>query len=133
VAALVAAGISGRESNVLHAAAGRVPREYLARTRDYDQEAWRRHERGLADRGLLDEDGSLTALGRELKDRIEATTDTLGLSALDALTEEEVETLFQALTPLTRTVIAGGDLPDLTPMTLRRDELHDGSAHLGAR
>jgi hypothetical protein len=133
VAALAAAGVSGRESNVLHAAAGRVPREYLARTRDYDEEAWRRHERSLADRGLLDGDGSLTAAGRELKDRIESTTDALGLSALDALTDEEVETLFGALTPITRTVIAGGDLPDMTPMTLRRDELHDGSAHLDAR
>ncbi|WP_156686201.1 SCO6745 family protein [Mycobacterium sp. Marseille-P9652] len=130
VAALVAHGISGRESNVLHAAAGRVPREYLARTRDYDEEAWRHHERRLADRGLLDDDGSLTAVGRDLKDRIESTTDALGLSALDALTDDEVEALFRALTPITRAVIAGGDLPELTPMTLRRDELHDESAHL---
>ncbi len=132
VAALVAAGISGRECNVLHAAAGRVPREYLARTRDYDEESWRDHERRLAERGLLDGDGSLTAAGRDLKDRIESTTDALGLSALDALTDEEVETLFRALTPITRAVIAGGDLPELTPMTLRRDELDDDSAHLGA-
>lgn len=132
VAVLAAAGISGRECNVLHAAAGRVPRDYIARTRDYDQAAWRHHEERLAARGLLDADGSLTAAGRDLKEHIESTTDALGLSALEALSDDEVETLFAALTPLTRAVIAGGDVPDLTPMTLRRDELHDDSAHLGA-
>ena len=129
VAVLTAAGVSGRESNVLHAAAGRIPRDYIARTRDYDEAAWRHHEQRLAERGLLNDDGSLTAAGRELKDRIESTTDTLALSALDALGDDEVETLFQALTPITRAVIAGGDVPAVTPMNLRRDELDDGSAH----
>lgn len=130
VAVLAAAGISGRESNVLHAAAGGVPREYIARTRDYDEAAWRHHEQRLTQRGLLDDGGSLTTAGRELKDHIERATDTLGLSALDGLSDDEVETLFRALTPITRAVVAGGDIPDLTPMTLRRDELHDDSAHL---
>ncbi|APA73948.1 SCO6745 family protein [Mycobacterium avium] len=133
VAVLAAAGISGRESNVLHAAAGNVSRDYIARTRDYDEASWRRHEQRLAERGLLDGDGALTAAGRQCKDHIEATTDALALSALDALTDDEVETLFEALTPITRAVIAGGDIPAATPMTLRRDELHDDSAHLVAR
>ncbi|MGD1240022.1 SCO6745 family protein [Mycobacterium seoulense] len=130
VAVLAAAGVSGRESNVLHAAAGGVPREYIARTRDYDEAAWRHHEQRLAERGLLHDDGSLTTAGRELKDHIERSTDALSLSALDALGDEEVETLFRALTPITRAVVAGGDVPDLTPMSLRRDELHDDGAHL---
>jgi hypothetical protein len=38
--------------------------------------------------------------------------------------------LFRTLTPITRTVIAGGDIPAVTPMGLRRDELDDGGAHL---
>ena len=130
VAVLAAAGVSGRESNVLHAAASGIPRDYIARARDYDESAWRHHEQRLAERGLLDGDGSLTAAGRELKDRIESATDTLALSGLDALSDDEVERLFQALTPITRAVIAGGDVPALTPMGLRRDELADGSAHL---
>lgn len=130
VAVLAAAGISGRESNVLHAAAGNVSRDYIARTRDYDETSWRQHEQRLAERGLLDDNGTLTAAGRELKNHIELTTDTLALSALDALSDDEVETLFGALTPITRAVVAGGDVPALTPMTLRRDELHDDSAHL---
>jgi hypothetical protein len=130
VAVLAAAGISGRESNVLHAAAGNVSRDYIARTRDYDETSWRQHEQRLAERGLLDDNGTLTAAGRELKNHIELTTDTLALSALDTLSDDEVETLFGALTPITRAVVAGGDVPALTPMTLRRDELHDDSAHL---
>jgi hypothetical protein len=130
VAVLAAAGISGRESNVLHAAAGRVQRDYIARARDYDEAAWRHHEERLAERGLLNDDGSLTEAGRKLKDDIESSTDALALSALDALTDDEVETLFQALTPITRAVVAGGDVPAVTPMSLRRDDLDDGSAHL---
>ena len=74
--------------------------------------------------------GSLTAAGRELKDYIESSTDALALSALDALRDDEMETLFQALTPITRTVVAGGDVPAVTPMGLRRNDLDDGSAHL---
>jgi hypothetical protein len=132
VAILSAAGVSGRESNVFHAAAGGIPREYIARTRDYDEEAWHHEERRLAERGLLNDDGSVTAAGRELKDHIEFTTDVLALSALDALTDDEVEKLFQALTPITRAVVAGGDVPAKTPMNLRRDELEDGSSHLTA-
>jgi len=130
VAVLSAAGVSGRECNVLQAAAGGVPRDYIARTRDYDEAAWRRHEQQLAERGLLTDDGSLTAVGQELKDFIESTTDALAMSVLDALGDDEVEAMFQALTPITRAVVAGGDVPAMTPMNLRRDELDDGSAHL---
>jgi hypothetical protein len=130
VAVLAAAGVSGRESNLLHAAAAGIPRDYIARARDYDDAEWRHHEQRLAERGLLNDDGSLTAAGREMNDSIESATDTLALTALDALSDDEVERLFQALTPITRAVIAGGDVPGMTPMGLRRDELDDDSAHL---
>lgn len=130
VAVLTAAGISGRECNVLHAAANRVPHEYIARTRDYDDDEWRRVERQLGARGLLGEDGSLTGAGRALKEQVESSTDALALSALEALSDDEVEALFQALTPITRAVVEGGDVLAVTPMALRRDELHDTSAHL---
>ena len=130
-AVLSAAGVTGRECNVLHAASGAIPRDYIARTRDYDDEEWRLCEQQLAARGLLDDDGSLTAAGQELKDHVESTTDALSLSVFDALSDDEVETLFQSLTPITRAVVAGGDVPAMTPMALRRNELDDSSAHLG--
>ena len=81
-------------------------------------------------RGLLDSDGALTDAGRELKQHIEDTTDALALSALEALDDHEVEELFGALTPITRAVVAAGDMPAATPMGLSRDDLDDDSAHL---
>lgn len=130
VAVLAARGVSGRECNVLQVAAGRIPRDYMAVARDYDEATWRHHEEQLAERGLVGDDGTLTTAGRELMDAIESTTEALSLSALDGLSDDEVETLFQALTPITRAVVAAGDLPAMTPMNLRRNELDDASAHL---
>jgi hypothetical protein len=130
VAVLAALGISGRESNVLHAAAGRVPREFIIRGRDYDDDEWNRIGDRLVRRGLLDEDGTLTDAGREFKQRVEDITDTLALSALDALDDDEVEMLFQSLTPITRKVVSAGDVPAATPMGLSRDDLDNNSAQL---
>ena len=121
IATLVAADISGRESTVLHSAAGAVPRDYMKRTRHYDDAEWRACEQSLTARGLLADDGSLTAAGRELKSHIENTTDTLALRAFDGLDDGEVAALSDALTPIARTVIGNGDMPAVTPMSLRRD------------
>jgi hypothetical protein len=131
VAVLAAAGISGRECNVLHAAAGRVPAEMIKRSRDYDDEQWDHYVDALRGRGWLDGRGELTAAGRETKQKVEDRTDALALSALDVLTDDEVETLFAALTPITRLVVAAGDVPTATPMGLSRDDLDDDSARLG--
>jgi hypothetical protein len=121
VAVLAAAGVSGRESNVLHCAAGVVPSDYMKRARHYDDAEWCACEKHLASRGLLADDGSLTPAGHDLKNHIEASTDALALQAFDGLDDAEVEALFHALTPITRAVIAAGDMPAVTPMSLRRD------------
>ncbi|MUM18810.1 hypothetical protein FZI91_13810 [Mycobacterium sp. CBMA271] len=131
VAGLVASNITGRESNVLHAAAGKVPKEIIMRTRDYDDAEWTAIEQGLIARGLLSADGTLAPLGRDLKADIENRTNAASLPTLDALTDDEVEALFRTLTPITRQVIAGGDLPASTPMGLQHNDLSDESAHLG--
>jgi helix-turn-helix protein len=130
VAVLASSGLSGRECNVLHAAAGRVPLAMIMRARDYDEEQWRHYQDRLAARGLLDGDGGLTDAGRRLKQHIEDTTDALALSALEGLGDAEVEELFMTLTPITRTVVAGGDVPAGTPMGLSRDDLDDDSSGL---
>ena len=130
VAALVAEGIGGREANVLHVAAGAVPADFIKIGRDYTDAEWDACTELLAARGLLTTAGDLTDAGRALKDRVEDRTDSLALTALAALDDAAVEKLFAALTPLTRVVIAGGDIPAATPMGLRRDDLDDDSAHL---
>lgn len=131
VAALVAAGIDGRESNVFHVAAGRATKDGIMRGRDYDEAEWAAIEQSLTRRGLLDDGGGLTPEGRALKTDIESRTDGASLPTLDTLTDAEVETLFHTLTPITRQVIAGGDLPASTPMGLQRNDLDDDSANLG--
>src|ERR1700754_3784041 len=95
VAVLIASGLTGRESNVLHAAAGRVPQDMIMRGRDYDEDQWRLYQDRLAQRGLLDGHGALTDAGRELKQHIEEATDALALSGLEALDDAEVEELFR--------------------------------------
>lgn len=130
VAVLTAEGISGRESNVLHAAAGRVPADMIKRARDYADAQWAQHQDAMRQRGLLDAAGELTDVGSDLKRRIEETTDALALRVLDALDDSEIETLFRVLTPIARKVVATGDVPAGTPMGLNRDELDDASAHL---
>lgn len=130
VAVLTSLGVSGRDCNVLHAMAGRVPKDMIMRSRDYDDDQWAHHRDRLVRRGLLDDHDELTAQGRELKQRIEDSTDTLALTALDALTDDEVEALFRGLTPITRKVVAAGDVPAATPMGLNRHDLDDDSAHL---
>ncbi|OBI74265.1 SCO6745 family protein [Mycobacterium asiaticum] len=121
IAVLAAAGITGRESNVFHTVSSALPAEYMKTTRHYDDNEWSDCARRLADRGLLADDGSLTSTGRELKDHIETTTDALALRAFDRLDDDELQTLFGALTPIARQVIGGGDLPATTPMSVRRD------------
>lgn len=131
IAVLVAEGVSGRQSNVLHAAAGRVPREMIMRSRDYDEQQWAEHVEQLRSRGWLDGAGELTDAGRDVKQAIEDRTDALALGALDALTDDEITALFRVLTPITRQVVAAGDVPAATPMGLNRDDLDDEKAHLG--
>jgi helix-turn-helix protein len=130
VAVLASLGISGRESNVLHAAAGRVPKEFIMRSRDYDDDQWSFYRDRLIRRGVLDQREDLTAAGHELKQRVEDTTDELALAALDTLDDDQVEALFRSLTPITRKVVSAGDVPAATPMGLSRDDLDDDSARL---
>ncbi|MGY4712159.1 SCO6745 family protein [Mycolicibacterium sp. CBM1] len=130
VATLVSEGVTGRESNVLHVAAGAVPADFIKRSRDYSDEEWDACVAALSQRGLVRPDCTLTEAGRALKDHVELRTDTLALSALDSLDDAAVERLFSALTPITRQVIAGGDIPATTPMALRRDDLDDDSSGL---
>ncbi|BBY30410.1 SCO6745 family protein [Mycolicibacterium sediminis] len=130
VAVLLANGIGGRDCNVLHALADRVPREFITFSRQYDDDEWDRCVAGLADRGLVDATGTLSDAGRDLKQRVEDVTDALALPAFDALDDDELTTLFSTLGPITRAVIAGGDIPSATPMGLTRDDLDDDDPHL---
>ena len=116
VATLTAAGVSGREANVVQAAAGITPREVFAAARDYDDAEWDALVSGLAGRGLVTADGTLTPAGQRLKADIEQRTDTIALSAYEVLDDDEIERLTAALTPLARAVLDSGVVPAITPI-----------------
>jgi hypothetical protein len=121
VAALAAAGIGGREANVLQAAAGIVPRDVFEVARHYDQAEWDSVSARLVERGLLGPDGKLTARGNEVKDDVEDRTDRIALTAYDALDDDQLLRLLEALAPLARAVLATGDIPEVTPVGSRFD------------
>jgi hypothetical protein len=121
VAVLTAAGVSGREANVVQAAAGVTPREVLVAARDYADAEWDALAVGLAGRGLLTVEGELTPAGQHLKEDIERRTDTIALSAYEVLDDEEIDRLAVALTPLARAVLASGDVPAITPIGVSLD------------
>jgi hypothetical protein len=122
VAALTAAGIHGREANVLQSAAGVVPRDVFEVARHYDDAEWDSISGGLVGRGLLDRDGNLTPQGKAIRADVEDRTDALALSAYDALGDKQLQQLVDALVPLTRAVIATGDIPDVTPIGERFED-----------
>jgi hypothetical protein len=119
VAALTAAGIDGREANVLQSAAGTVPRELFAVARHYDDAEWDNISARLVGRGLLDRDGKLTPQGQAIRADVEDRTDAVALSAFNALDDEQLQQLIDALLPLTRAANATGDIPDVTPVGKR--------------
>jgi hypothetical protein len=121
VAALTAAGIHGREANVLQSAAGVVPRHVFEAARHYDDAEWDTVTAGLVARGLLDRDGNLTGQGNAIRADVEARTDALALPAYDILDDQQLQQLIDALTPLVRAVIATGDIPEVTPVGARFD------------
>lgn len=116
VAALTAAGVSGREANVLQAAAGVVQRDVFEVARHYDEAEWQNVSAGLIDRGLLGGDGNLTIEGRAIRDDVEDRTNRIALSAYETLDDQQLQELIDALIPLSRAIIATGDIPEATPI-----------------
>ncbi len=132
VAALMAAGISGRESHVLQVAAGRTDRDVMTRARDIDETEWAELAEGLAVRGLITRDLALTDAGHTLRMAIEDDTDRRALSAYTELDGDEIGQLMHAVTPLAAAVVAAGDIPTVNaiglPILDRRDVRNVGPA-----
>ncbi|MFE9775543.1 hypothetical protein ACFYOV_28485 [Streptomyces sp. NPDC005931] len=74
VAALVAAGVAGREAHVLHAIASGIPRGVCTPARDFDEAEWTSRRGALEGRGLLEGD-RLSGWGRQLMADIKERTD----------------------------------------------------------
>ncbi len=133
VAALLANGVDGLEAHVLFVGSGRAPRELMQAARSWSDEEWDAAEQRLTTRGLV-EGGQLTAAGRELRDRIEATTDDLAAEPWRRLGEERTAHLARLLAPLRERVVQTGRIPVSNPIGLpvgqidQRAYSSDGSA-----
>ncbi|WP_039824540.1 SCO6745 family protein [Nocardia testacea] len=128
IAALVAAGIDGRESHVLQTLSNRVPREIYTVSRDFDDAEWAARLDTLRGKGLAAADGP-TERGRAVKAEIEARTDAAAAPAYAVLTPGERADLIAALRPLTRAVLASGEIPAVTPIGLDlREESNERAA-----
>lgn len=119
---LVEAGVDGRTSHVLHALATEMPAALYETSRQLGESEWSAILDGLAARGLTDGD-QLTATGRALKASIERRTDELAASAYSGLSDDEVQELADLLLPVTRAVIASGDIPTKSPIGIDLDEV----------
>lgn len=118
VAALTVAGIGGREAHVLHALATGTPTEVYAAARNLGPEEWNAILEDFRERGLVDDDGTLSRAGRALKTSVEQQTDDLAARALESLTDAELAELMAALRPVAAAIVAAGEIPAKSPMGL---------------
>jgi hypothetical protein len=88
IAALVVEGLSGLDALVSHAASGDVTADALRLTRAFSADEWAAGVASMAERGLVNADGSFTTAGREQRARIESTTDRLAAPAWAVLGEQ---------------------------------------------
>lgn len=114
IAALLTAGIEGREAHVLHSLAIGNDRAIYTAARGFEDAEWAACLDSLERKGLVS-GGTLTDEGHAAKEHVEDLTDRL---AADIDPE-----LIGLLRPLTSAVVQGGDIPLDAPMGLDLREL----------
>jgi hypothetical protein len=118
LAALVCAGLSGIEAHVTMVGAGAVTREVLRAARGFTDDEWDDTERSLRDRGLLEEDGTLSDAGRALRGDVEAATDRAAAAPWSRIGDGGCEELVSVLAPLCESIARTGVIPSINPIGL---------------
>src|SRR6476620_4364519 len=112
IAALLHADLNGLEALITHTATGRGFTLPAAKaTRGWSEEEWAAESDALVERGLLDEDGGLTAEGQDLRARVEAETDGVGAYPWLLLGQERTERVIELGKGFARLLGAGGAFP----------------------
>jgi hypothetical protein len=117
VLAATHAGLTGLETMLTHIASGAATRATMQPNRGWTDEEWAGATELLVLRGLLDQDGALTATGAETRARIEDDTDRLARPALGPLMADAA-LIDKVLGGLTRAIVAAGALPGGNPIGL---------------
>jgi hypothetical protein len=117
VAALCAAGLSGAEALVVHAATGEVTVSALRSTRAWPDEGWNQAVDSVRSRGwLVDGDElALSAAGAAHRRDVEELTDLLSVHPYAALGEDRCAELRRLVRPFSQAIVAGGMLPARDP------------------
>jgi hypothetical protein len=111
IAVLVAEGVSGLESAVLHVAQGDAwTREPLRKRRGWSSEQWDAAAERLRARGWLDESERFTEQGAAARAHVEARTDDLALPAWERLGEQDCKRLRALVRPLSTAVVEAGGI-----------------------
>ncbi|CAN5581933.1 hypothetical protein BH24ACT4_BH24ACT4_10050 [soil metagenome] len=110
IAALTLENLDNGEVLVTHAASESMglPEDILKLTRGFDDEEWEAVKGRLRERGILDDDGHLTAEGKELRQRIEDRTDAAALPPWACLGDEKCARLLEVAAPFGRAVVKSG-------------------------
>ncbi|WP_370947036.1 MarR family transcriptional regulator [Amycolatopsis sp. cg5] len=103
-AALLTEGIGGTEAHVLFALSMDMPAHEFGRVHHLPAAQLTAVIDGMRDRGLVGEDGWLTAEGRATKERVEAMTDRLAEAPYNVVSPDEVESLVADLTPISAAI-----------------------------
>jgi hypothetical protein len=106
IAALLGEGIGGTEAHVLLALWEGMPAQAFGRVGHLPPAQLAAVVEGMRGRGLVGDDGWLTAAGRQAKERVEARTDQLAAPAYAALTPGELDELVADLEPLAAVIQA---------------------------
>jgi hypothetical protein len=105
VAALVVAGLDPVEAMITQARGGDgLPEDMLRATRGWPDEAWDAAQARLAERGLLDDEGAMTAAGLGLREHIEAQTDAAAAAPYEQMGPQRCERLRNLARPWSRAI-----------------------------
>jgi hypothetical protein len=113
---LVDADVSPCQALVLQAATGRSSWDGLRSHRGWSDDEWSAAIASLAERGLVTDDGQITAAGVELRAAIEEGTDRLSAPIVRSIGEDGADELIALLHPLAGAVMAVGEVPALNNM-----------------
>lgn len=101
VIALVEGGIAGLGSIVLRSAVD-IDATAMKKARGWTEEQWAAEVEGLTSRGLLTDNGVISAQGTSALDRAENMTNRLALGPWSGWTDEQVTAVARALAPIAR-------------------------------
>jgi hypothetical protein len=109
IAALMTEGIGGIEAHVLLALDMGMPAEKFGRIQHLPATQLTAVIDGMRERGLIGEDGWLSAAGRAAKQRVESLTDDLAAKPYESLEPGEIDELVTDLEPLAALLLAAQD------------------------